>query len=301
MSAAQSGQVLNALSVDVEDWFQVSAFEHVIDRGSWERLECRVERNMRVLLELFERRDVKATFFTLGWIAERYPATLRAAHAAGHEIASHGYAHRLVSSLTAEEFAADLLRTKRVLEDAAPGAEVRGFRAPSFSFTRGTPWAFDVLRAQGYAYSSSVFPVTHDRYGIPDFPRRPVRLTDGAGRSLWEFPMTTWRVLGRNLPASGGGWMRALPAWVIHRAIRSVNAAGVPAILYLHPWEIDPGQPRVAAAPRGARWRHYLNLDKTLGRLDRLLTAFPWAPVSTVLASLPPEAAEAAAPAWACT
>lgn len=293
-----SADVVNALSVDVEDWFQVSAFEAVIDRSTWDGLECRVERNMDLLLDLFERRRVRGTFFTLGWIAERYPQVVARAHAAGHEIASHGYAHRLVSGLTREQFAADLVRTRGALEAAAPGCRVAGFRAPSFSFTRATPWAFQELRAQGYAYSSSVFPVKHDRYGIPDFPRRPVRLTDAQGRSLWEFPMTTWRVLGRNVPVSGGGWLRALPPALIHRGIRRVNRDGVPAVLYLHPWELDPAQPRVPAAPRMARFRHYLNLDRTLARLDGLLQTFPWAPMAEVLAALP-SAASAEAPAWA--
>lgn len=288
---------LNALSVDVEDWFQVSAFDDVIDRASWDRLECRVAANVRRLLDLFDRRGVKATFFTLGWIADRHPGVVAEAAAAGHEIASHGYSHRLVSRLTADEFRADLARTKASLEAAAP-CRVTGFRAPSFSFTRGTPWAFDVLRAEGYAFSSSVFPVQHDRYGIPDFPRTPVRLVDGSGRALWEFPMTTWRVLGRNVPASGGGWLRFLPPAVIHHAIRRVNADGVPAILYLHPWEVDPEQPRVHAAGRATRFRHYVNLDQTLTRLDGLLRAFAWAPVSAVLAALPPGAAAVEAPAW---
>ena len=296
MSAAPAP--VNALSVDVEDWFQVSAWDAVIDRAAWDGLECRVARNMRVLLDLFDRRGVKATFFTLGWIADRHPEVVADAHAAGHEIASHGYSHRLVSSLDAETFRSDLARTRTSLEAAAPGCRVTGFRAPSFSFTRGTPWAFDVLREEGYAFSSSVFPVRHDRYGIPDFPRHPVRLVDADGRALWEFPMTTWRVLGRNVPASGGGWLRFLPPAVVHHAIRRVNAEGAPAILYLHPWEVDPDQPRVRTAGAAARFRHYLNLDRTLGRLDGLLRAFPWAPVSDVLAALPEEAAAQAAPDW---
>lgn len=290
----------NALSVDVEDWFQVSAFEHVIDRASWDRLELRVERNVDVLLDLFRRRGVRATFFTLGWVAARCPGLVARVHAAGHEVASHGWEHRLVSSLHPEAFAADLVRTREALEAAAPGARVRGFRAPSFSFTRDTPWAFGVLRAQGYAYSSSVFPVRHDRYGIPDFPRRPVRLADAAGRALWEFPMTTWRVLGRNLPVSGGGWLRALPPALVRHGLRAVNAEGVPAILYLHPWEIDPDQPRVPSAPWTARLRHRLNLRRTLGRLDALLGAFAWDRVDAVLDALRPAAAAPAAPPWAC-
>ncbi len=288
---------LNALSVDVEDWFQVSAFEGVIDRASWDGLECRVARNVDLLLDLFARRGVRGTFFTLGWIADRHPAVVARIAAAGHEIASHGWEHRLVSGLTPEAFADDLARTAAALARAAPGCRVAGFRAPSFSFTRATAWAYDALAAQGYAYSSSVFPVRHDRYGIPDFPRGPVRLRERAGRSLWEFPMTTWRLLGRNVPVSGGGWLRALPPAVVQHGLRAVNAEGLPAMLYLHPWEVDPGQPRVRAAPLRARLRHYLNLERTLPRLDALLRRFPWAPVGEVLATLPPGAARPA-PAW---
>lgn len=280
-----SMNIPNALTVDVEDYFQVSAFEDLVDRAEWDQLELRVETSTRRLLDLFDRFEVQGTFFTLGWVAERCPKLMADIHAAGHEIASHGYEHRLVHSMTPESFRADLARAKEALEATAP-VEITGFRAPSFSITPDALWAFDVLREEGYSWSSSVFPVSHDRYGMPAFPRRPVRLTDYAGRSLWEFPMTTWRVLGRNWPVAGGGWLRALPPAVVHKGIRAANAEGIPAILYLHPWEVDPDQPRMAGARGGTRLRHYLNLDRTLDRLQGLLERFPFGTVREVLSDV---------------
>ena len=274
-----------ALTVDVEDWFQVSAFDHVFTREEWDTLELRVEQNTRRLLDLFDEFDVQGTFFVLGWVAERCPDLIRDMHAAGHEVASHGYEHRLVSSLDPERFRADLRRAKEALTAAAP-VTIEGFRAPSFSITPDSLWAFDVLREEGYAWSSSVFPVRHDRYGLPSFPRQPVLLEDYAGRGIWEFPMTTWRVLGRNLPVAGGGWMRALPPGVMHRALRAAQREGVPTILYLHPWEIDPDQPKVPQVGRKARFRHYLNLDQTLPRLRRLLSEFQFGPVRDALTAV---------------
>jgi polysaccharide deacetylase family protein (PEP-CTERM system associated) len=275
-------RTLNALTVDVEDWFQVSAFDDVIDRATWDARESRVEGSTASLLDLFDTKGVKGTFFVLGWVAERLPGLVREIHLRGHEVASHGYFHRLVDRMTPEEFRADLARARTAIEAAAP-VSVRGFRAPSFSISAGAMWAYDVLREEGYAYSSSVFPVRHDRYGIPSFPRVPVRLADAEGRALWEFPMTTWRVLGVNVPAAGGGWMRVLPPAVMRRAIRGANESGAPAIVYLHPWEVDPDQPRVREAPRLARLRHYVNLSRTKERLSRLLDAFAFGTVSEVL------------------
>ena len=286
---------LNAMTVDVEDYYQVSAFEGVIDRARWPEHESRVERNTRLVMDVLAARGVRATFFTLGWVADRHPALLREVAARGHEIASHGYEHRLLTSLTPDSFRADLRRTSDAIERAC-GIRVRGFRAPSFSVGSGNLWVFDVLREEGYLFSSSVFPVRHDRYGIPDFPRRPVVLRGVDGRTLWEFPMTTKRVFGRNLPVAGGGWMRLLPGVVMRRALARENAAGAPTIVYLHPWELDPGQPRIDAAPRGAKFRHYLHLDRMRGRLERLLETFRYGTVSEVLATLDPVAAEAAAP-----
>jgi polysaccharide deacetylase family protein (PEP-CTERM system associated) len=272
----------NALTVDVEDWFQVHAFEDAIPRGAWDRCERRVEASTGRLLETLAGRGVRATFFVLGWVAERHPALVAAIADAGHEVASHGYDHRRVDRLDPESFRADLRRASDAI-GAACGRTVRGFRAPSFSVSAESLWAFDVLFEEGYRFSSSVFPVRHDRYGIPSFPRRPVRVREGAGRALWEFPMTTWRLFGQNLPAAGGGWMRFLPPAAMRRAIASENRAGRPAVVYLHPWEVDPEQPRVAAAARFARWRHYLNLDRTRARLEGLLDRFRFGTVSEAL------------------
>lgn len=296
--------VVNAMSVDVEDYFQVSAFENTIDRATWDELSCRVEDNTDRLLELFARHDVCATFFVLGWVAERFPALIARIHAAGHEIASHGYEHRLVYEMNPESFRADLRRATAAIQAAAP-VSVEGFRAPSFSISEDSLWAYEVLREEGYRYSSSVFPVQHDRYGMPAFSRHPIRLAAGgeagdesglragAQDGIWEFPMTTWRVLGRNVPAAGGGWLRVLPLGVMHRAIRVANEAGMPAIVYTHPWEIDAQQPRVQRAPRMARLRHYVNLAGTYGRLERLLERHAFGTVSQALAGL--ETASAAA------
>jgi polysaccharide deacetylase family protein (PEP-CTERM system associated) len=276
-------RVRNAFTVDVEDWFQVSGFASTVDRASWDGRERRVEGSTRTILDLLASRGVHATFFVLGWVAERCPELLRALREGGHEIASHGYEHALVDRLTPDAFRADLRRASAAIESAC-GVRVEGFRAPSFSISAGAAdWAFDVLRDEGYRFSSSVFPVRHDRYGIPGFSRRPVRLEDARGRAIWEFPMTTWRVLGRNLPVAGGGWLRVLPPAAMRHAFRKANAEGVPAILYTHPWEVDPEQPRLADAPRMARWRHTVNLDRTHARLAALLDRFRWGTVSEAL------------------
>lgn len=270
------------MTVDVEDYFQVSAFEEVVPRDKWDSFECRVEANTRKLLDLFRAHDVRATFFVLGWVAERYPVLVREIHDGGHELASHGYEHRLVYSMTPEAFRQDLRRAKAAIEAAAP-QEVRGFRAPSFSIRRDTMWAYDVLREEGYAFSSSIFPVRHDRYGIPDFSRSPVQLVGEDGASIWEFPMTTWRVLGRNFPAAGGGWLRLLPAGLTAHAVRRSLADGRPAMVYVHPWEVDPDQPHVSGVSRRSSWRHHVNLGRTSTRLERLLREFSFGAVGDVL------------------
>jgi polysaccharide deacetylase family protein (PEP-CTERM system associated) len=275
--------------VDVEDWYQVSAFDDLVAREGWDDQEQRVHVGTERLLELLDTHDTRATFFVLGWVAERHPALIRAIHERGHEIASHGYEHRLVHTLEPEGFRADLARAAEAIH-AACGAAVKGFRAPSFSFTRDTAWAWDVLREEGYAFSSSVFPVRHDRYGIPDFPRRPVRIAGEDGSSIWEFPMTTWRVLGRNVPAAGGGWMRALPPFVMHRALKAAVAAGTPGIVYLHPWELDPDQPRMPGARARTQLRHRIGLGRMHARLDRLLGAFPFGTVTDALSHVEAEA-----------
>ncbi|OHD04234.1 MAG: polysaccharide deacetylase [Sphingopyxis sp. RIFCSPHIGHO2_01_FULL_65_24] len=270
----------NGLSVDVEDWFQVGAFERVIDRADWPALECRVEANCDAVLQLFAEAGVTGTFFTLGWVAERYPALIRRIVDAGHELASHGYDHQRVFAMTPDAFAADLKKTRAILEGLG-GVPVRGYRAPSFSVDQRTPWAHPILAEQGYAYSSSVAPVVHDHYGWPASPRhawRPV-----AGSDLVEWPVTTARFAGRTLAAGGGGFMRLLPYGFTRWAIARMNAEGHPAILYFHPWEIDPGQPRVADAPLKSKIRHYSGLSAMAGKLRKLLDDFEWTRADALL------------------
>jgi polysaccharide deacetylase family protein (PEP-CTERM system associated) len=269
---------LNALTVDVEDYFQVSALASHIDRSTWDDRPCRVENNVRRLLAMFDRRGAKATFFTLGWVAERYPQLVRDIVAAGHELASHGYGHLRASEQSPAEFGNDVRRAKALLEDIG-GRAVQGYRAPSFSIGHANPWAFDVLQEAGYKYSSSVYPVQHDHYGMPDAPRFPYAARPG----LLEIPITTTRLLGRNLPAGGGGYFRLAPYRVSRWAIERVNAQdGRPAVFYFHPWEIDPEQPRVAGTSLKTRFRHYVNLARTEGRLERLLQDFHWGRVDEV-------------------
>jgi polysaccharide deacetylase family protein (PEP-CTERM system associated) len=273
MNAPLPAHVLpNALTVDVEDYFQVSALAPHIERDRWDTIPCRVERNIDRLLGLFERHRAHATFFTLGWIAERYPHVVRRIAAMGHEIASHGYGHLRASEQTPAEFADDIRRAKAILEDTA-GAEVLGYRAPSFSVGYANLWAFDVMAEAGYRYSSSVYPVKHDHYGMPDAPRFPYEARPG----LIEIPVTTTRVWGRNLPAGGGGYFRLAPYRVSEWAIRRVNRIDRrSAIFYFHPWEIDPEQPRVPGVSLKTRFRHYINLYRTEPRLARLLSDFHW-------------------------
>lgn len=272
----------NALSVDVEDWFQVGAFENVISRDDWDTLECRVERNSDAVLQLFDSAGVKGTFFTLGWVAQRYPALMRRITGAGHEIASHGFAHDRVFTFTPEQFAADIERARKVIEDTS-GAKVTGYRAPSFSIDARTPWAHEILAEQGYTYSSSVAPVKHDHYGWAEAPRfafRPV-----AGSDFLEVPVTTATIGSRRLAAGGGGFFRLLPYQFSRWAIRQVNMRDArPAVIYFHPWEIDPAQPRVANAPLKSKIRHYTKLDAMAGKLDRLAREFQWERLDTVVA-----------------
>lgn len=262
----------NALTIDVEDYFQVSALAPYIARGEWERRECRVERNVQRILGMLAEREVRATFFTLGWIAERYPGLVRDIVAGGHELASHGYGHERASDLALPDFDADVRRAKGVLEDLS-GTTVAGYRAPSFSIGPGNWWAFDALAASGHRYSSSIYPIRHDHYGMPDAPRFAHPVADG----LIEIPITTLRLLERNLPSSGGGYFRLLPYAVSRWMLRRVNAVDrQPAVFYFHPWEIDPGQPRIDGIDARTRFRHYLNLERTEGRLRSLLRDFEW-------------------------
>lgn len=264
--------IANAMTIDVEDYFQVSAFAPYIDRAEWATRECRVERNVNRILDMLAAADTKATFFTLGWVAERYPQIVRRIVAEGHELASHGYGHERASDLSREAFLQDIGSAKRLLEDIG-GVAVRGYRAPSFSIGTGNLWAFDCLREEGYSYSSSVYPIRHDHYGMPDSPRFAYAVRDG----LTEIPPTTLRMFERNLPSSGGGYFRLLPYAVSRWMLGRVNQGeGKSAIFYFHPWEIDAQQPRVAGIDAKTRFRHYVNIGRMEGRLQRLLRDFRW-------------------------
>lgn len=275
--------MLNALSVDVEDWFQVGAFENVIARADWDTLPARVERNADAVIDLFGRAGVKATFFTLGWVAERYPALIRRITGAGHEIASHGWDHQRVFTMTEAVFRADLLRAHAAIEDAC-GQSPTGYRAPSFSIDARTPWAHGVLAEQGYAYSSSVAPIRHDHYGWPEAPRFAHCPVEGS--DLIELPVTTVEFAGRRMAAGGGGFFRLLPYRFSSWAIGRVNARDErPAVFYFHPWEIDPAQPRVAGAPLKSRLRHYTNLSVMEPKLLKLFGAHEWGRTDAVVAA----------------
>jgi len=271
---------LNAMTVDVEDWFQVQAFAGTISRNDWDGLERRVEANTDRILAIFADAGVCGTFFTLGWVAERHPALVRRIVAAGHELASHGYWHRLAHEQKPADFAEDVGSARKLLEDIG-GVAVAGYRAPTFSINTRNPWAFDVLTEQGYSYSSSIYPIRHDLYGMPDAPRFPFRPRNG---SLLEIPMTTVHAAGRNFPCAGGGYFRLLPYQLYRTALRRFNRDGSPGIFYTHPWEIDAGQPRVEAAPRMAKFRHYLNIKRTPARLQSLLRDFAWGRVDQAFA-----------------
>jgi polysaccharide deacetylase family protein (PEP-CTERM system associated) len=270
--------VVNALTIDVEDYFQVSAFSRHVSRSEWDQLPCRIERNIDVLLEVLERARTKATFFTLGWIAERYPSTVRQVVSAGHELASHGYSHRKATEQQPAEFLSDIRLAKSILEDVS-GVEVKGYRAPSFSVGPENRWAFECIGKAGYRYSSSVYPIRHDHYGMPDAPRFPFESHPG----LMEVPITTSRLLSANMPAGGGGYFRLFPYGLSRWLIRRVNRRDhKPAVFYLHPWELDPDQPRVPGIGARTRFRHYVNLQHTQRRLRQLLIDFKWDRVDRV-------------------
>lgn len=266
--------IRNAMTIDVEDYFQVSAFAPHIARDTWEDLPCRVERNMERILALLDEKNVKATFFTLGWIANRYPQLVRTIVDNGHELASHGYHHLRVSDQTPDEFRNDIIRSKELLEDLG-GQLVIGYRAPSFSISAHNLWALDMLLEAGYRYSSSIYPIKHDHYGMPDAPRFKYQPRGETG--LVELPATTVELFGRNLPASGGGYFRLLPYTLSRWLIRHVNHADKqPCIFYFHPWEIDPEQPRQKNVGIKTRFRHYVNLNRTETRIRSLLGDFDW-------------------------
>jgi polysaccharide deacetylase family protein (PEP-CTERM system associated) len=266
--------VRNAMTIDVEDYFQVSAFAPHISRESWPQRECRVEGNIDRILAILEAGNAKGTFFTLGWIAERYPDMVRRIVAGGHELASHGYGHLRASDQSREQFMDDITSSKKILEDIG-GQQVQGYRAPSFSIGPGNLWALDALQEAGYRYSSSIYPIAHDHYGMPDAPRFAFH-PNGAG-GLLEVPITTVRIGQRNLPAGGGGYFRLLPYALSRGLMRRVNRQdGQPAIFYCHPWELDPGQPRLQGVGLKTRFRHYVNLHRMEARVRALTRDFAW-------------------------
>ena len=283
MADAPAQRPLLALTVDVEDYFMVSAMEPVVRREAWGDYPSRVAANTDRLLDLFARHGVQATFFVLGWLAERQPELVRRIAAAGHELGSHGWSHRLVYDQGPAEFEAETRRTRELLA-ALTGQPIHGYRAASYSITARSLWALPILRRAGHRYDSSIFPVHHDRYGIPGAARLPFAIEAAGAEGLYEFPLSTWRAGPLNLPIAGGGYFRIFPYWLTRCGLRSLVGRGEPAIFYVHPWEVDPGQPRLDPGRLG-RFRHYHHLDLTVGRLARLLGDFAAAPAAAVLES----------------
>lgn len=272
----------NLLTIDVEEWFHTSALDPYIGPDQWDHLESRVVANVHRLLEILEAHQTRATFFILGWVAERFPGLVREIDALGHEICCHGYRHRCIYDLTQARFKDYLERSKMILEDLV-GKPVRGYRATSFSIVKKTLWALDLIKDAGFSYDSSIFPVSHhDFYGLEGCPRFPFRFEN----DLIEIPPSTIKLLGRNIPVAGGGYFRLYPYWVTGLGIRSINKEGYPAIVYLHPWELDPHCPRVNHADGRTRFRQYINLAKTEARLHRLLSEFRWTPVINYLVNV---------------
>jgi polysaccharide deacetylase family protein (PEP-CTERM system associated) len=272
----------NFLTIDVEDWFHTSALEPYIGFHQWENLGARVEANVCNILEILQVHRTQATFFVLGWVAERFPGLVKEISAQGHEIASHGYRHRLIPDLSSSQFQEYLQRSKEVLEDLT-GKPVLGYRATSFSIVKETLWALDFIKEAGFVYDSSIFPIRHDIYGIEDYPRFPFVHANG----LIEIPPSTLHILGRNLPIAGGGYFRLYPYFLTKKGIKSINRAGFPAMIYLHPWELDPDCPKIRQADCRTRFRQYVNLGKTRARLDKLLKDFAFAPIREHLSDLP--------------
>jgi polysaccharide deacetylase family protein (PEP-CTERM system associated) len=270
--------IVNALTIDVEDYFQVSAFSKIIKKIDWDRNECRVEKNIDSILNILDSKKVKATFFTLGWIAERYPSMIKKIIEEGHELASHGYAHDRVTELSQEHFHQDVSRAKAILEDIG-GKEIYGYRAPSFSIGNENLWTMEILSKIGHRYSSSIYPVRHDHYGSPDAPRFPYQIHT----KILEIPPTTIRFFNRNFPASGGGYFRLLPYALSKWMLRQVNnKENKPVIFYFHPWEIDVGQPSIKGLSMKSKFRHYTNIDKMEGKIKKLTDDFFWDRVDKV-------------------
>ncbi len=272
----------NAFTIDVEDYFQVEGFAGTVDRASWDGYATRVRANTGAILELLARRSVRATFFVLGWVARKHPEVVREIAAAGHEVASHGMTHRLVYSQTPEEFRRETHDAKALLEDQCQRT-VAGYRAATYSITKRSLWALDILCAEGFTYDSSIFPMRHDRYGIPGAETEPHVLTTPGGQKLVEFPISVLRYGGATIPVAGGGYFRLFPYAFTRWALREINASGREFVFYLHPWEVDPGQPRIAGAKASSRFRHYLNLDRCAARLERLLGDFEFDSMHEVL------------------
>jgi polysaccharide deacetylase family protein (PEP-CTERM system associated) len=269
------------MTVDVEDYFQVSAFERHVSRSQWDSFQSRVVRNTERLLDLFCEANVRATFFVLGWVADRHPKLVQRIAEAGHELGSHGFSHRLIYEQSPSEFRQDLKRSRAAITDAA-SASINGYRAPSFSVTTRSLWALDIIREEGFTYDASIFPIRHDRYGLPSAPRHFHAIQGGAG-TLWECPGSTIRFAGANLPVAGGGFFRLLPyTWTRWGISRLNRVERRPAVFYVHPWEIDPEQPRIRAS-FASRVRHYTNLDRTEPRLRRMLAEFQFAPLGQIL------------------
>ena len=273
--------IQNALTVDVEDYFQVSAFAKNIDQKDWGSHPLRVENNTRKLLDMFDAYQLKATFFVLGWVAERQKDLVLEIAKRGHEVACHGYSHQLVYNQSAEVFQEETVRAKNILEDIIQ-QPVRGYRAASYSITEKSEWALDILAESGFIYDSSIFPVRHDRYGMPDTPEYPYRLKTPAGHSIIEFPLSTAKIINYRLPVAGGGYFRLYPYWLSKMGLQQINRQQKPFIFYLHPWEIDPEQPRIAASWFSS-FRHYNNLDKCEARLRNLMTDFKFGTTWDVL------------------
>lgn len=282
--------VQHLISFDVEEYFQVEAAAASVPVEAWDRYPSRVASAVDVLLELLDEHGTTATFFVLGWVAQRRPELVKHIVGRGHEIASHGMAHRMIGRMSEGEFAADLDESRKLLEDLS-GARVLGYRAPTFSVTRDTAWALDVLANAGYRYDSSVFPVRHDRYGVPDAPRGPHHALGPGGGSILEIPPLTWRVLGANLPTGGGGYLRLFPVRIVGRALRAAERRGMPGMVYLHPWEMDPDQPSLPMG-RLSRWRHRVGLRRTAGKLGWLLERFRFTCVRDRLDALREQADE---------
>lgn len=273
--------IKNALTIDVEDYFHVAALAQSISTSQWDSLECRVEKNTDKLLQLFDDQNVNATFFTLGWVAERYPQIVKKIAAAGHEVASHGYSHQLIYNQTQEVFREETHKSKVILEDITQ-QEIIGYRAASYSITNQSKWALDILCELGFKYDSSIFPVKHDLYGIPGSPRWPYMLETDQKNSIVEFPISTFNIANYKLPIAGGGYFRLFPYWFTKLGLGSINRENEPFVFYLHPWEVDPKQPKVRAS-WFSMFRHYNNLDKCYSRLEQLLKDFSFTTVEDVL------------------